>query len=185
MYVIAILNFVFDHTHDGYFHHEVQLTDSKTREVFYGKLTFIYLEMPKFNKKEEELDSMFDKWLFVLRNLTRLMEKPATLQERVFTRFFEAAEIAKFTVEEYHHYETSLKVYRDWRNTIDFAVQKATKEGEQKGMQIGMQKGIEKGIEKGMQEEKLNIARQMKANGIPTHTIAACTGLDTEEINRL
>lgn len=48
-------------------------------------------------------------------------------------------------------------------------------------MQIGMQKGIEKG----MQEEKLNIARQMKANGIPTHTIAACTGLGTEEINRL
>ena len=155
--------------------------DTHTKEVFYDKLTFIYLEMPKFNKKEEELDSMFDKWLFVLRNLTRLMEKPATLQERVFTRFFEAAEIAKFTVEEYHHYETSLKVYRDWRNTIDFAVQKATKEGEQKGMQIGMQKGIEKG----MQEEKLNIARQMKANGIPTPTIAACTGLDTEEINRL
>ena len=130
VYVIAILNFVFDHIHDGYFHHEVQLTDSKTREVFYDKLTFIYLEMPKFNKKEEELDSMFDKWLFVLRNLTRLMEKPATLQERVFTRFFEAAEIAKFTVEEYHHYETSLKVYRDWKNTIDFAVQKATKEGD-------------------------------------------------------
>ena len=39
--------------------------------------------------------------------------------------------------------------------------------------------------EKGKEEEKLNIARQMKANGIPTHTIAACTGLDTEEINRL
>ena len=84
VYVIAILNFVFDHIHDGYFHHEVQLTDSKTREVFYDKLTFIYLEMPKFNKKEEELDSMFDKWLFVLRNLTRLMEKPAaaTLSSR-------------------------------------------------------------------------------------------------------
>lgn len=48
-----------------------------------------------------------------------------------------------------------------------------------------MQEGIEKGIEKGKEEEKLNIARQMKANGIPTHTIAACTGLDTEEINRL
>ena len=51
VYVIAILNFVFDHIHDGYFHHEVQLTDNKTREVFYDKLTFIYLEMPKFNKK--------------------------------------------------------------------------------------------------------------------------------------
>ena len=57
--------------------------------------------------------------------------------------------------------------------------------GMQKGIEKGFEKGIEKGIEKGMQEEKLNIARQMKANGIPTHTIAACTGLDTEEINRL
>ena len=193
VYVIAILNFVFDHIHDGYFHHEVQLTDNKTREVFYDKLTFIYLEMPKFNKKEEELDSMFDKWLFVLRNLTRLMEKPATLQERVFTRFFEAAEIAKFTVAQYNHYEKSMNENRDCKKPIDFAVQKATKEGELKGIQIGMQEGIqkgmqegiEKGIEKVKEEEKLNIARQMKANGIPTHTIATCTGLDTEEINRL
>ena len=182
MYVIAILNFVFDHTHDGYFHHEVQLTDSKTREVFYDKLTFIYLEMPKFNKKEEELDSMFDKWLFVLRNLTRLMEKPATLQERVFTRFFEAAEIAKFTVEEYHHYETSLKVYRDWRNTIDFAVQKATKEGEQKGIQIGMQKGIEKGIEKGANKMLFTLVTKGK---LDIDTAAEEAGVSVSEFEKL
>ena len=79
VYVIAILNFVFDYTHDGYFHHEVQLTDSKTREVFYDKLTFIYLEMPKFNKKEEELDSMFrsQEWMNLLtdRNM-EICEKP-------------------------------------------------------------------------------------------------------------
>ena len=104
VYIIGILNFTFDYKHDTYYHHEVQLTDRKTQEVFYDKLTFIYLEMPKFNKQESELDSMFDKWLFVLRNLTWLMEKPAALQERVFTKRFKAAEIAKFTKEEYDRY---------------------------------------------------------------------------------
>ena len=75
--------------------------------------------MPKFNKSEEELNGMFEKWLFVLRNLSRLMERPKALQERIFTKLFEAAEIAKFTKTEYDSYEESLKIYRDWKNTID------------------------------------------------------------------
>ena len=115
IYIIGILNFTFDEKDDNYFHHEVQLLDNHTKEVFYDKLTFIYLEMPKFNKTEDELHTMFEKWLFVLRNLSRLMERPKALQERVFTRLFEAAEIAKFTKVEYEAYEDSLKAYRDWK----------------------------------------------------------------------
>ena len=74
VYVIGILNFAIDdHKPDDYLR-KVQLTDVQSKEVFYEKLTFIYLEMPKFNKREEELDGMFEKWLFVLRNLSRLMD---------------------------------------------------------------------------------------------------------------
>ena len=58
-----------------YFHHEVKLVDLHTKRVFYDKLTFVYLEMPKFNKTEDELETMFDKWLFVLRNLSSLLER--------------------------------------------------------------------------------------------------------------
>ena len=79
VYTIGILNFTFDEK-DGYYHHEVKLLDTRTKEVFYDKLTFIYLEMPKFNKAESELETMFDKWMFVLRNLSGLMERPAALQ---------------------------------------------------------------------------------------------------------
>ena len=64
VYIIGILNFTFNDTDGDYFHHEVKLVDLYTHKVFYDKLTFIYLEMPKFNKKEDELESMFDKWLF-------------------------------------------------------------------------------------------------------------------------
>lgn len=169
IYVIGILNFKFDKVHDNYYHHEVQLLDVETKEVFYDKLTFIYLEMPKFNKSEDELNGMFEKWLFVLRNLSRLMERPKALQERIFTRLFEAAEIAKFTKVEYDAYEESLKVYRDWKNTIDTA--------ELKGEKIG--------IEKGEKRKAIEMAQRLKDKGVAINIIVECSGLTEEQINAL
>ena len=173
VYVIGILNFKFDSEDDNYFHHEVQLMDVCTKQVFYDKLTFIYLEMPKFNKSEDELVTMFDKWLFVLRNLSRLMARPAALQDRIFTRLFEAAEIAKFTEEQYEAYEGSLKVYRDWQNTIVTAEQK------------GMAKGMAEGIAKGRMEQNIANARSMKLAGLDYEIISQVTGLSKDEIDKL
>ena len=48
VYVVGILNFSFDNSDEEYFHHEVKLVDLYTHKVFYDKLTFVYLEMPKF-----------------------------------------------------------------------------------------------------------------------------------------
>ncbi|WP_337421652.1 Rpn family recombination-promoting nuclease/putative transposase [Phocaeicola sp.] len=173
VYVIGILNFKFDSEDDNYFHHEVQLMDVCTKQVFYDKLTFIYLEMLKFNKSEDELVTMFDKWLFVLRNLSRLMARPAALQDRIFTRLFEAAEIAKFTKEQYEAYEESLKVYRDWQNTIVTAEQK------------GMAKGMAEGIAKGRMEQNIANARSMKLAGLDYEIISQVTGLSKDEIDKL
>lgn len=173
VYVIGILNFKFDSEDDNYFHHEVQLMDVCTKQVFYDKLTFIYLEMPKFNKSEDELVTMFDKWLFVLRNLSRLMARPAALQDRIFTRLFEAAEIAKFTKEQYEAYEESLKVYRDWQNTIVTAEQK------------GMAKGMAEGIAKGRMEQNIANARSMKLAGLDYEIISQVTGLSKDEKDKL
>lgn len=177
VYIIGILNFTFDKDNDNYFHHEVQLLDNKTKEVFYDKLTFIYLEMPKFNKTEDELTNMFEKWLFVLRNLSRLMERPKALQERIFTKLFEAAEIAKFTKLEYDNYEESLKAYRDWKNTIDTEKKISWEEGHEKGR--------EEGFEEGQEKKTIEMARNLKVRGIPINIIVECSGLTEEEINAL
>lgn len=177
VYIIGILNFTFDKDNDNYFHHEVQLLDNKTKEVFYDKLTFIYLEMPKFNKTEDELTNMFEKWLFVLRNLSRLMERPKALQERIFTKLFEAAEIAKFTKLEYDSYEESLKAYRDWKNTIDTEKKISWEEGHEKGR--------EEGFEEGQEKKTIEMARNLKVRGIPINIIVECSGLTEEQINAL
>lgn len=173
VYTIGILNFVFDHDKNDYFHHEVKLIDTRTREVFYDKLTFIYLEMPKFNKTEQELETMFDKWMFVLRNLSRLMERPIALQERVFERLFRAAEIANFSKKELFEYEDSLKNYRDWYSVMSTAEQK------------GMNKGLAEGLAEGHAQEKQEIARNLKSLGLSPEVISQATGLCPEEINQL
>ena len=186
VYVIGILNFTFDDKRDEYFHHEVQLMDINTKEVFYDKLTFVYLEMPKFNKTEDELVTMFDKWLFVLKNLSRLLERPVALQDRVFNRLFEAAEISKFSHREYMEYEDSLKVFRDWKNTIDTANLRGREEGLAEGLEKGLAKGREEGEAKGREEgktaENRAIAFTMKSMGLPVSQIKQITGLTDEEI---
>ncbi|MBQ0128273.1 MAG: Rpn family recombination-promoting nuclease/putative transposase, partial [bacterium] len=152
---------------------EVKLMDKDDKHVFYDKLTFIYLEMPKFDKTEDELDGMLDKWFFVLKNLTRLFDRPAALQEQVFKKLFEQAEIARFTPEEVLEYEDSVKIYRDLKNSIDTSFSK------------GKMEGIAEGRVEGKKETNIVNARKMKAKGYPIDDIADITGLSKEEIVRL
>ena len=189
VYIIGILNFTFNDMDEDYFHHEVKLVDLYTHKVFYDKLTFIYLEMPKFNKKEDELESMFDKWLFVLRNLSSLFERPRAFQNRVFDRLFEAAEIAKFNPKELGEYWESLKNFRDWYSVMSTQLKKGReeglKEGREEGLKEGLEKGLQEGLEKGRKEECFKNAKKMKQAGIAFDVIAQVTGLSIGEIASL
>ena len=175
VYSISILNFVFDENknNSNYFYHEAKIMNTRTKEVFYDKLTFIYFEMPKFNKTESELETLSDKWLYVLKNLPRLLDRPVALQERVFERVFHLAEISRFNKQEIDQYEESLKVFRDINNVIDTAEEK------------GLRKGLAQGRAEGEKRKQLEIARNMKQAGMPVEQIALFTGLPAKEINEL
>ena len=175
VYTVGVLNFVFDEDKDDeeYYHHEVKLMDVGRKEVFYEKLTFIYLEMPKFRKREEELETLFDKWMFVLKNLATLLERPAALQERVFKRLFETAEIARFSESEMRDYEESLKNLRDLGNVLNTAKEEGRKEGRKEG------------IEEGEKRKSMEMALRMREDGMPLEVIAKYTGLSVEEIQNL
>lgn len=182
VYTIGILNFCFDKEREGNYYHEVKLMDTATKEVFYDKLVFIYLEMPKFTKQENELESLFDKWLYVIRNLAALMERPRVLQEKVFAHLFEAAEIAKFSKGERYEYEESLKAYRDWFSVMATAELRGEERGEERGFKKGEEKGLKEGLEKGRIEERLRNARGLKARGVDADIIAQVTGLSEDDI---
>ena len=192
VYVIGILNFKFNDNDSDYYHHEVKLVDLRTHQVFYDKLTFVYLEMPKFNKSEEQLETMFDKWLFVLRNLANLWERPRALQNRIFDRLFEAAEIAAFTPQRRSEYWESLKNYRDWNNVLntnlqkgrEIGLQEGLEKGRKEGLEKGLQEGLEKGREEGLKEGKKQIVRELKSMNLPIDDIMRITKLTQEEIEQ-
>ena len=180
IYTIGILNFCFNKKDSSYYH-EVKLMDTATREVFYDKLTFIYLEMPKFTKTEAELSTMFDKWLYAIRNLPSLLERPRALYEKVFQRLFEAAEIAKFDRRERYEYEESLKAYRDWFSVMETAELR----GEERGHAKGLKEGHAKGLEEGTHKANVAIASRLKQMGFSIEDIQKATGLSEEEIREL
>jgi predicted transposase/invertase (TIGR01784 family) len=126
VYTISIMDFVFDdHDPSPSLRHDVRLIDVSTQRVFTDKLQFIYLEMPRFKKGPDELDTRFDKWLYVLKNLPFLERVPEKLREGLFMRLFEVAEVARFNEDDRRAYYNSVKVYRDMKNAIDTAVEEA------------------------------------------------------------
>jgi len=68
-------------------------------QVFYNKLTYIFIEMPRFTKQEHELETHFDKWLYFLKHLEDFENIPGILNEEIFVKAFQVAEIANFTPE--------------------------------------------------------------------------------------
>lgn len=163
VYTVALLNFdLEDEAFDkDDINHDVGLLDKKTHKVFNDKLSFKYVEIAKFDKTENELVTLYDKWLYVLKNLSRLDERPAALKEKIFSKLFEEAEIAKFTPTELKEYEDSLKAYRDVKNSIDTA------------------------LEKGRVEGVIQIAKKLLESGMDVDTVMKMTDLSKSEIEKL
>jgi len=167
VYMIAILDFVFDEdeAEPDKYRYDVKLSDTETGKVFYNKLKYVYLEMPKFKKELEETSSRFEKWMYVLRHLSRLERMPEALKEKIFEKLFRVAEVAKLSPEQAESYRDSLKYYQDIKNSIDTAT--------------------EKGIQQGIEKEKLSIAKNMLKEGEPIEKIMKWTGLSLDTIKDL
>ena len=175
VYTVALLNF--DLSEEAFdkddINHDVGLLDKKTHKVFNDKLSFKYVEIAKFDKTEDELVTLYDKWLYVLKNLSRLDKRPAALKEKIFSKLFGEAEIAKFTPTELKEYEDSLKAYRDVKNSIDTALEKGREEGREEGRaEVREQRNIE-------------IAKKMLAAGMDIDTVINMTDLSKSEIEKL
>lgn len=143
VYFIAIMDFNFVDTSPNKYMHRVRLTEEETGYTFYNKLGFIFLELPNFNKEEKDINTEIERWLYVLRNMSRLKKIPVILNKQIFQKLFQIAEVANLKKEEYMVYEKSL--LDKW---TEYAVLKTAEErGLEKGMQKGMQKGVEKSKE--------------------------------------
>lgn len=175
VYAIGILDFAFreDNPDPDKFRYDAKITELETGEVFYDKLTFTYLSMEKFDKELDQLETKLDKWLYVIKNLSKLDRIPEKLKETIFINFFKIAEIAKLNTNEYQEYEASLNTYRDIKNSVDWAHTK------------GEMAGIEKGRVEGKIEGKIEVAMKLIEIGLNNAKLQEVTGLSVDEIEAL
>ncbi len=161
IYMIAILDFLYDEEAEKQkFLRSVALRD-EDGELFYDKLHFKFIQMPLFNKTENELVTHFDKWIFFLKNLQTSNSIPDILKEPIFEKAFHEAEIAAMTSGEYDNYQKSLMKYIEIREVVNTAVESAEK------------------------DKSKQIAREMKKDGVSSDKIMQYTGLSEEEIDNL
>jgi predicted transposase/invertase (TIGR01784 family) len=175
VYFVAILDFVlFDEFEEDRQHvvEYVRLVRERTKSYYTRKVNFVFVELPKFRKTESELETNFDRWLFSLKHLSRLDNRPDAVQGEIFEELFQAAEISQLTKEDMKTYKKSVLEYRDVRDAIGLAFEE------------GEAKGIEKGIKEGRKAGIASIVQKCLQKNMPLEDIVDLTGFSKEQINR-
>ncbi|HRR09872.1 MAG TPA: Rpn family recombination-promoting nuclease/putative transposase [Rhodothermales bacterium] len=184
VYCIGILDFTFDdyetEPERSEVLHTIQLKNQHGK-VFYDKLTYLYIEMPNFQKKESELRTRLDQWLYFIKYLEDFKQIPLIFRDTVFITAFETAELAKMAEADVFAYERSLKVFRDNKATFEYALEQAKKEGREQGRE----EGREQGREEGLKIAQRAMVQKMLAQGLDLNVIQDVTGLSIPEIQAL
>ncbi len=174
VYLVALLeDFTLPASPGDEYLHDICLCNRETGEIFYDKLGYTYIELRKFVKGDGELETELDKWLYVLKNMSRMDKIPVYLRKPIFEKLFNIAEYTNLTREEKNMYDSSLKYKWDNKNVLDYAIKEAKEEG------------IELGIEQGEHKKALAVALEFKKMGLKNEDISKGTGLSIEEIEKL
>jgi predicted transposase/invertase (TIGR01784 family) len=165
VYFIAILDFTYDEKEEKQkFLRAVSLKD-QDGDLFYDKLHFKFLQMPLFTKTEAELETHFDKWVYFLKNLENFEHIPVILNEPIFQKGFEIAEISHLKPSQVEIYEKSLLEYWELKNVQDTY--------------------FNDGVTEGRMKEKYDMARALKSKNMPIEFITEITGLTEKEVQEL
>lgn len=170
VYTIALLYYPLSDTPKDRYAHYVKLMDTHTKEVFFDKLTYVYIELSKFDKQLHEITNDRDRWLYTLSHLCDLEEVPEQLQGGIFPSFFKTARIAGMSEDEQMAYEYDLNKARiraiEEATARDKAIAEGLEQGRAEGLKEGLEKGLEQGRQKGIEEGRKLLIEQLKQQGV-------------------
>ena len=155
------------------FRTDVALREKSSDTIFSDKLRFIYLSLPFFNKSEEECESGFEKWIYVLKYMEVLERLPFTAQKKIFDHLAKLADVRCLSSEEQEKYDESIKAVDDYYSGLYGSYVE------------GEEKGIAKGRAEGELFKSLTIARNLLAMGMSLPQIVKATGLNEEQLKQL
>lgn len=187
-----------------------KLLDKKNLVEYSDDIELIFIELPKFNKEENELKDIQDKWIYFLKNAGTLDFIPETLKtEPEINEAFEIANEANLSEEELEIQHKRKDFLFIQKGSIEYAKKKGIENGERIGREIGLKIGREKGEKIGREkgerigrEEGKKIGRENGRKegetkkttefviksyeiGIDIKTIAQIAGISVEEVKRI
>jgi len=163
VYFIGILNFSIFENHSYISRHLIINQETNTQDL--KDFEFSFIELPKFTKELEELESPLEKWIYFIKNAGDLTVIPTQYQNlQEFQEAFTIATQTSWDIKELELYDyISLKEFDDIN-----ALRTAERKGEVRGREEG----------------KLEIAKNL-LDILDNQTIALKTGLDEEVIEGL
>ena len=173
VYVVCIMNFMPKEHEVTKFRTDVALREKSSDSIFSDKLRFIYLSLPFFDKSEEECETGFEKWIYVLKYMEVLERLPFTAQKKIFDHLAKLADVRCLSSEEQEKYDESIKAADDYYGVL------------MSYYMNGIDEGVAKGEARGSHHKSLEIAKKMMAKGMDENTIMEITGLTQEEIRKL
>ena len=199
VFFLGILNFKYED--DEMTEHRYRLMEATSKKLMTDKLEFVFVEVEKFDKSEDELETDLDKWLYLLKNMSNLLGRPERLRDRIFAKLFDVAELAQLDDEDRIKYIKAMNTERDTYNQIEYARESGREEGREEGHKVGKEEGLkegrkegkeegikegrEEGLKEGRGEERLKIAMNLIRVGASCEIISQATGLSEEEVSRL
>ena len=171
VYFIGILEFEIGQNPNYFSRHKV--LDVETKEQIIQDVEFNFIELPKFNKTIDQLESSIDQWTYFIKNAENLTVIPESVKDEGLKEAYIEASQQNWTQLELDDYLRAAIKERDDIGRIEFAIKKAVKNAV---------KNAEENTEK---NTKLEVARTMKLEGYSTEIICKITKLSKEEIEKL
>ena len=176
---LGILNFqAFEH--DRYFTRHI-IVDTESHEHHLKDLEFNFVELKKFTKSEDELETTADKWLYFLKQAKTLDHVPINTDSPTLQIAYQIAEQHQWSRDELEIYEAQ-EMEANRRHNVE---QTVWREGLKEGLEKGIAEGLEKGKLEGEKVKALEIAKNLLTTGLDIETIAKTTGLNHLEIENL
>ena len=88
IYFVAVLGFRLDISNREKYYYSAKIMDEFDQEVLYPKLSYKLLVLPNFNKSKNDLPTIMDQWMYLMKHLDEIDELPNYLDKRIFSRMF-------------------------------------------------------------------------------------------------
>ena len=143
--------------------------EEKTNERHLFALSYVFIELPKFKKGENELSSIEDEWLFFLNRSEDVKEPPIGTKDEHILEAYKELERFNWSEESYDAYVRARLLLDGQEYTIDEARQEGKAEGRAEGER----------------EKALSIAKHLLSMGMDVVKVSEATGLLEGEVEEL